>query len=175
MNRIIRLTYASTATFERSVRGGIESEVGRILVQSRNNNSRAKIGGVLHYGNGYFFQCLEGDAEKVNETYARINQDKRHKAVLLLSETEVTERLFKDWSMKYMPIESSIKTLLAKHGYSTFDPYKFDPEFVDELLAECVKGSDPSADRSNNKSTPVTAKQRKPEPSLFAKLKRAFN
>ena len=142
MEHIIRLTYASTATFKQNQSGGIEAEVARILVQSRNNNARAKVGGVLHYGNGYFFQCLEGETKQVNETYNRINKDPRHKDVQLLAAEKVTQRMFSDWSMKYMPIESSIKSLLKKYGHPSFDPYKFDAQFVAQLLAECVKGVD---------------------------------
>jgi hypothetical protein len=152
MEHIIRLTYVSTATFKENQSGGIEAEVARILIQSRNNNARAKVGGVLHYGNGYFFQCLEGETKQVNETYARINKDPRHKDVHILGAGKVSQRIFSDWSMKYMPIESSIKLLLTKHGYTSFDPYKFDAQIVDELLAECVKGVDLTESVITNRS-----------------------
>lgn len=142
-NELVRLNYASTATFEPNVSGGIEVSVARILAESRRNNSRLKIGGVLHYGNGYFFQCLEGDRDVVNERYHRISQDDRHKDVQLLSFDKVSRRMFPDWSMKYLPIEGQIRALLAKRKM-TFDPYRFDNAMLEELLQVCVVGSDPT-------------------------------
>ncbi|MFT6098403.1 MAG: hypothetical protein ACJAYF_000939 [Arenicella sp.] len=177
MERIIRLTYASTATFKNNQSGGIEADVARILVQSRNNNSRAKVGGVLHYGNGYFFQCLEGETSKVNETYNRISKDPRHKNVQLLAAENIGHRMFSDWSMKYMPIESSIKTLLEKYGYETFDPYKFDAQFVEQLLAQCVKGVDLTESVITNKSKLKLNNNANDSAwsGLMAKLKRVFS
>ncbi|WMS87871.1 BLUF domain-containing protein [Pleionea litopenaei] len=100
-NQLIRLTYASTATFKTDIKGGIESEVARILLQSRRNNSRIAVGGVLHYGDGYFFQCLEGDESAVKSTLQRISQDQRHRDVQILLNVQIQRRLFEDWSMKY--------------------------------------------------------------------------
>ncbi|MBA1145679.1 BLUF domain-containing protein [Ectothiorhodospiraceae bacterium WFHF3C12] len=140
---LVRLNYASTATFQPNVSGGIEVSVARILAESRRNNSECRIGGVLHYGDGYFFQCLEGEREVVNERYHRISQDDRHKDVQLLSFDRVSNRMFPDWSMKYLPIEGQIRQLLAKRSM-TFNPYRFDDTMIDELLRLCVLGSDPT-------------------------------
>ena len=61
MSKLVQLIYASRATFAPNLAsGGIEKEVGRVLVQSRRNNPKKEIGGVLYYGDGCFFQCLEG-------------------------------------------------------------------------------------------------------------------
>ncbi len=141
---LVRLTYASTATFAPNQYGGIEVEVGRILTQSRRNNRDRQVGGVLHYGQGYFFQALEGERQAVNETYARIEGDPRHRDVKTLSFNPVSERLFQDWSMKYVPVQNHIQALLERHGIP-FDPYRFNHAFIEEFLALCVQGQDPTA------------------------------
>lgn len=141
---LVRLNYASTATFEPNISGGIEVSVARILSASRRNNSRLEVGGVLHYGNGYFFQCLEGERGAVNQLYNRIGQDPRHRDVQLLSFDEVGQRMFPDWSMKYLPIEGEIRALLERRGM-TFNPYRFDRDLLETLLRTCVLGEDPTA------------------------------
>lgn len=141
----IRLTYASTATFQQQRdAAGIEVNVARILMQSRRNNARDRIGGVLHFGDGYFFQCLEGSRAAVNRTYSRIGEDPRHHKVQLLSLDEVGEGMFSDWSMKYVAIEKNIDAVLARFGIKGFDPYRFDKEVIDSLLEACRHGNDPT-------------------------------
>jgi len=140
---LVRLNYASTATFQPNVQGGVEVEVARILKQSRRNNRELAVGGVLHYGNGYFFQCLEGERDSVEQLYRRIAQDPRHTEVRTLGIGAVTERLFGDWSMKYLPIERDIRALLARHGID-FNPYRFTDAFIEEFLEACVVGVDPT-------------------------------
>ena len=140
---LIRLTYCSTATFESSEgQGSVEREVARILMESRRNNPKFHIGGVLHYGNGYFFQALEGLRKPVNERYERIVADNRHRKVELLSVSKVNERMFPDWSMKYVAVETRIRDLLARHGIQSFNPYGFDEDLCEELMRCFVEEAD---------------------------------
>jgi hypothetical protein len=145
-SRLVRLSYASTATFEEKPNAvGIEVNVGRILMQSRRNNARMAIGGVLHYGDGCFFQCLEGEREAVEQTYQRIGEDSRHRDVEVLALNQVNERLFRDWSMKYVAIEKEIAALVKASGSKRFNPYEFDEALIQRLLENCVRSQDPTA------------------------------
>lgn len=147
-DELIRLTYCSTATFNSLEQSsGVEREVARILMESRRNNPRKEIGGVLHYGNGYFFQALEGRRQDVNERYEKIVQDKRHRDVELLAVHAVDERMFPDWSMKYVSVEARISDLLAEHGMDQFQPYQFDEDFCEQLIQCFVK--QPNADQGS--------------------------
>ena len=57
MSALIRLIYVSTARFKAAKsHEGIEPTVARILMSSRSKNPQHQIGGVLYYGDGYFFQ-----------------------------------------------------------------------------------------------------------------------
>jgi hypothetical protein len=78
VSEIIELVYASRAAFAPVGGGGIEPEVARILAQSRRNNPRQDIGGMLFNKDGYLFQCLEGEPHDVEAVYQRIARDPRH-------------------------------------------------------------------------------------------------
>lgn len=143
---LYRLTYASTATFKQNADVGIESEVARILLQSRRNNPKAGLGGVLHYGNGYFFQCLEGPEHQVKSVYQKISQDTRHKDAKILTQGAIDARLFTDWSMKYLALEEDLNRLLKSWGQAEFNPYGMSESMIDQLLLACVNGVDPFAD-----------------------------
>ncbi len=135
MSNLIRLVYASRANFKAaSSQGGVEPTVARILFQSRRNNPREELGGVLYYGNGYFFQCLEGEAEAVNLLLAKLQNDDRHTDVKTLSIEPVHERLFSAWSMKYVPVESSIKDLLQRYGKKEFNPFELSAPLIQDML-----------------------------------------
>lgn len=157
---IIRLTYASRATFK-TAEQGVESEVARILLQSRRNNPKHAIGGVLHVADGHFFQCLEGLRTKVNETFTRIAADPRHQDVQILSLEPITERMFSQWSMKYSATEKNLEALLQRHGFQSFDPFQFSDEMITEFLQACASNKNPMANvgenqtvRSNKKPLP---------------------
>ncbi|MFV8782009.1 BLUF domain-containing protein [Microbulbifer sp. SA54] len=135
MNELIRLVYASKAAFRAvPVTQGVEPSVARILMQSRRNNSQVNIGGVLYFGDGYFFQALEGDRKVVNQAYQRIAADPRHREVTILSLKTVPDRLFADWSMKYVPVEQAVRAFVRDRGYLRFEPLQFQEEEAEALI-----------------------------------------
>ena len=105
MQRLIQIIYISRSTFISSglVRG-IEPNVARILAKSRINNRRNGLVGVLYFGDGCFFQCLQGEEAAVDALYARLESDSRHKDLKLFSRKQISALSFADWSMKYVPI-----------------------------------------------------------------------
>lgn len=135
MGELVRLVYASKASFfPLPAKSGVEPTVARILMQSRQNNSRRDVGGILYFGDGYFFQALEGEREVVNETFRRICADNRHHQVTTLSLKRVDARLFTDWSMKYVPAEQSLREFLGRRGYTRFQPLRFTDEEAESLV-----------------------------------------
>ncbi|MBU3068587.1 BLUF domain-containing protein [Aestuariicella sp. G3-2] len=165
---IIRLTYASRATFK-TAQQGVESEVARILLQSRRNNPKHAIGGVLHVADGHFFQCLEGKRTRVNDTFSRIASDPRHQDVQILSLEPVTERMFGQWSMKYSAAEKNLDALLKRYGFESFDPFRFNQDMITEFLQACASNKDPMANVGDNQ--PVAAND-SPRPWWKRLLKR---
>lgn len=124
MSQLIRLVYASRSTFEPSAKQqGLDPGVARILAKSRKNNARLQVVGGLLFGEGYFLQCLEGEADAVQTLYDRIKADPRHRDVTVLSRASISSRSFGAWSMKYVPGEQHLQALLQQWGLARFDPY----------------------------------------------------
>lgn len=146
-NDLICLSYCSTASFSTTTRGlGIDPEVNRILLHSRRNNKQRDVGGVLHFGNGYFFQYLEGPADTVDGLYARICRDDRHHDVRRLTRRTIRTRRFENWSMKFVAIERIVGKVLERHDMKKFDPYCFTPALIDDLVVSCIHGDDDAPD-----------------------------
>lgn len=106
---MIRLFYISKAAS-----GLTREDHERILVASRRNNRRTGITGLLVAKGQYFAQALEGEVDAVMETVAKIQADPRHSGVVVLSKSEVVERIFPAWDMGYRDLESLSSPLLQK-------------------------------------------------------------
>lgn len=161
---LVQLTYASQANFTSNKQGGVEAEVARILLQSRRNNPKQQLGGVLHFGNGYFFQCLEGERGTVTAAYERIAKDPRHTRVQMLELNTVQKRRFQDWSMKYVALDSDIQALLAKHNLKNFDPYAFNSALIEKLIDLFAGAAD------HEGYAPANPGYAKAKPSWWARL-----
>jgi hypothetical protein len=84
-----------------------EADIKEIGDQSRANNEKLGLTGMLMASGGLFYQVLEGPAEAVDEVYARIANDSRHTDLLLLSSEENIERLYPDWSMEVINLDAA--------------------------------------------------------------------
>ena len=81
-----------------------EEDLLTILEQSRHNNSRTGITGVMLYVRGSIIQVLEGEKEAVEALYERIEQDQRHTDVIRVLSRNISQRLFANWTMGYETI-----------------------------------------------------------------------
>lgn len=84
-----------------------ENGLATILLQSRYDNKKADITGVLLYFYGQIIQVLEGKKLELDRLYARIQRDKRHTDVTTLINQSIDQRLFSSWSMGYQTLTSS--------------------------------------------------------------------
>jgi len=140
---LISLSYCSRASFAVAPRSyGVHPEVNRILVHSRRYNRSAGIGGVLHFGDGCFFQYLEGSADHIDGLFARICRDSRHHDVERLTRRPIGSRRFDAWSMKFVAIERVIEELLRRHDLDRFDPYQFTPAIIDDVVMTCIQSAE---------------------------------
>ena len=135
MTNLIQMIYISRSTFAPAeVANGIEPNVARILLKSRANNKKNGLVGVLYFGNGCFFQCLEGAAEAVDTLYETLLKDTRHKDLKVLSRKPIGALSFSNWSMKHVPLEDEMTKLLKSQGFKTFDPYNFNDEMTKNAM-----------------------------------------
>ncbi|QTD56374.1 BLUF domain-containing protein [Parasphingorhabdus cellanae] len=100
-----RMIYISTPQAEIG-----PADVDDILDASRKNNTYNNITGLLIQDKSRFLQYLEGDQQKVEETFARISCDRRHIAVIPLKSGYIGRRQFPNWSMasKYVDSDNSL-------------------------------------------------------------------
>lgn len=176
MKNLIRLIYASTATKPVDNNSGmVQVDVGRILMQARKHNPTMQIGGVLYFSNNYFFQCLEGDQQAVNELYNKITDDPRHTNVQSLSVKRVSQRQFSNWSMKYIASQNEIQQLIELYGHENFNPYEFSDELIDKMLAVFLISKDPTTagNKVANKlpNNAVAKRNKSWWPKLFSRRK----
>jgi hypothetical protein len=94
------------------------AELRDLLAQSRINNVRLDITGLLLYKDGNFMQALEGEAAAVHSLYAKIGRDRRHRGLLTLLQGPLAERHYSDWSMGFRDLNAA--DVRSMPGYSEF-------------------------------------------------------
>lgn len=147
MEELQQMVYISRATFAPYRPGsGIEPEVGRILIKSRRNNPRRGLVGGLYYADGFFFQCLEGTPEAIDELYAALLKDPRHRDLKVINRRSIESRSYSEWAMKYVPSSGAVRDLLKKHRLKSFDPYRFEPAMIGDMLSLLQRGAEGAAD-----------------------------
>lgn len=84
-----------------------KNEINELTRVSSENNAKLDVSGILMVSGDLFFQLIEGPPEKIEQLYRKIVFDPRHTDVLLLQvEEDIEERLFPDWSMKQIQLDS---------------------------------------------------------------------
>jgi Sensors of blue-light using FAD len=131
---LVRLLYASRATNPIA-----PDALAAILRQSKANNPRHGITGVLCCSDDMFLQVLEGGRAAVNRLYNRIVADPRHTDVELLSYQQIGERHFAGWSMGQVNVARLNPALLLKYSATArLDPYAMAGSTALALLEELV-------------------------------------
>ncbi len=94
MTALINCVYASAATHDFTT-----ADLTARLEQSRANNQRQDVTGMLLYTPGSFFQVLEGDPAAVAAIFARVAKDPRHTRITVIIEEPIAQWTFGAWSM----------------------------------------------------------------------------
>ena len=94
------------------------SELKSILDVARSRNAKRSVTGMLLHSAGTFFQVLEGDDAVLNELFASIAADPRHKRVTKIIDEPIARRDFADWSMGFA--EAAPEELTSMEGLSDF-------------------------------------------------------
>lgn len=132
---MVRLIYVSTMTEACDTKA-----LQDILSASKKNNAERGISGVLCYDPAFFMQCLEGPRDGVNEIYARITADNRHKNITLLEYTEIEARLFENWTMGFLRPDILDKETLAKYSATgRVNPHSLNAEQARNFLLDMVE------------------------------------
>ncbi|HCD33338.1 MAG TPA: blue light sensor protein, partial [Phycisphaerales bacterium] len=93
---MLQLIYTSVATKPLS-----NTELNKLLNQSRLRNEFANVTGMLLFDRGTFLQVIEGPEYTIQKLYERIKADTRHQRMIVLSERRIKHREFSKWKMGY--------------------------------------------------------------------------
>lgn len=174
MKKLLQIIYISRSTFEsHDATNKIEPNVARILAKSRINNRLNGLVGVLYFGDGVFFQCLEGEEDAVNTLLTKLEADTRHKDLKVISKKYIDELSFGDWAMKFAPLDEQIKQFLKDNNFQRFDPYLFSGEIINKFLNLLFNSYDTSGDLNPTipLNTGVNNKKDKASSEYSAQLK----
>ena len=78
-----------------------DKETADILRTSRTNNAKNAVTGMLVRKNRQFLQYIEGPEKSIEELYAKIERDDRHRLVKIIEEGSAEDRVFYDWEMGF--------------------------------------------------------------------------
>lgn len=113
--------------------------VDSILQQSRKNNFKQGITGILCFAEDIFIQLLEGGRDEVCELYNGIIRDDRHRDVRILVYGEISERRFGNWTMGQVDIAKINPALLMKYSEKAFlNPFACSGHATMALLHELI-------------------------------------
>ena len=103
MGQIHYLTYVSRITLKAGVTPRTLSD---IMAVAQRENLAHQITGCLCFGNGYFFQYIEGEKSAIEQLFGNIQRDGRNRDVTLKSKGVIEQRLFQDWQMLMVNINN---------------------------------------------------------------------
>lgn len=106
---LLRILYSSKTHDRLS-----QSDLTKLLLQSRENNQRIHVNGILCYNHTDFIQVLEGPEIAVINLYQKILKDERHHECKLLNICLNNKYIFKNWSMGYIDISHGDMRLLRE-------------------------------------------------------------
>jgi hypothetical protein len=113
MPSLIQVIYSSFAS-----KHFMEEELPELLTHAREANAARGITGMLVYVNGNFLQVIEGEAAAVDELFATISDDPRHKRVFVIVREPITQRSFSDWSMGFKALlVADVETLIGENDF----------------------------------------------------------
>ena len=103
MGQIHYLTYVSRMTLKAGI---TPSTLSDIMTVAQRENLAHQITGFLCFGNGYFFQYIEGEKSAIEQLFGNIQRDGRNRDVTLKSKGVIEQRLFQDWQMLMVNINN---------------------------------------------------------------------
>jgi predicted Ser/Thr protein kinase len=142
-HQLYRFAYASHSTFQPfATTEGVDVNIAQILEVARKNNQKNNLVGALYYGNGCFFQCLEGSKQDIDALHSKLLNDSRHKDLKVLLSEPIEKSGFSSWEMKFATIDHEVRAFLREHNVHKFDPYQFDLATTKQLVDMLQKADD---------------------------------
>jgi hypothetical protein len=102
-----RIKYASLFAAELT-----HADIEEIVTRAAARNATLGITGILMTSGRLFYQVIEGPDPEIDELFAAIRRDPRHRDILLLAEEATAERAFPDWGMRRVDLGADAEARL---------------------------------------------------------------
>ena len=150
-----RLMYLSKATDPDDCTPEFLAELAHV---STLRNREIGVSGFLLYSSPFFFQVIEGTDEDLDFLFAKIGQDPRHEACIVLANGPCSGRMYGDWHMKDSHIDNitkhpAIKTILFQIARSFSSMWAYLPKNAGNML---LLGKEPNKQPPEPMSVVVT-------------------
>lgn len=113
-----QLVYLSHITSTGLASASTLNDIAEVAIE---RNQADNITGILCYGNGYFFQCVEGSEQALTNLKNRLLVDDRHKDLKILDFSAIAERRFAGWSLRSITLE---RWMMNEPKLKSFMPFK---------------------------------------------------
>jgi len=120
-----------------------QEDLVALLEQSRANNKKYGVTGILLYFKKHFLQVLEGEKDTIFELLRKIRSDQRHASVIMVWDQPIEKRNFENWTMAFVDLNEMDHQSL--NGFSDFlnkgfgDIKDQDLNIAQKLLLTCRK------------------------------------
>ena len=115
---LCQLVYLSHITSTGLASASTLNDIAEVAIE---RNQADNITGILCYGNGYFFQCVEGSEQALTNLKNRLLVDDRHKDLKILDFSAIAERRFAGWSPRSITLE---RWMMNEPKLKSFMPFK---------------------------------------------------
>ena len=119
---LCQLVYISRITSTGLSSPSTLNDISEIAIE---RNQTDEITGILCYGNGYFFQCVEGSEQALTNLKNRLLADERHKDMEILDFSAIDERRFSSWSLRSITLERWMTRDPELKKLMPFKPYSW--------------------------------------------------
>lgn len=144
---LIQLCYTSTKRESEN----LMADLSNILTEAIRSNQSQNVYGVLYYARNSFFQCLEGEKEAVEKTFAYIKNDPRHQDTEIVSLKEIEEINFKHWSMKYVQKNKMVDLFFKSKNLKYFQPKELNKKDISEFIMCLIQAEMTSISQTKRK------------------------
>ena len=143
---LCQLVYLSHITSTGLASASTLNDIAEVAIE---RNQADNITGILCYGNGYFFQCVEGSEQALTNLKNRLLVDDRHKDLKIFDFSAIDERRFEGWSLRSITLERWMVNEPRLKSFMPFRPDSWEPnewqQFLD-ILQEHYEEQQENAD-----------------------------
>lgn len=90
-------------------------ELEELYEQTTTNNNNLEITGALLLIKKQFIQVIEGESNAINTLFEKITNDERHQHIIVLNNSEIEKRFFKEFNSNYSIIDNIEKLTVFKN------------------------------------------------------------